>query len=89
MNYEAHITFHRDEAPQVQTMASFSRWSFSAIDGDPVLGKGVWCYLTANDDHYDSLLKSLRVSVERAKQHGMHPLRGKIESIEFDERYDV
>jgi hypothetical protein len=82
--YEAHITFSKDHADFVRRCAAELEWKFSQIDGDPVLGDKVFCYLSAHDDSQMRLMQRMGDVVEKLKPFGIIPLRTKIEEILYD-----
>lgn len=84
--YECHITFRGEEATLVE-MAGLPGWSFSKIDGDPVMGKGVLCYLTANFNTRDVALLSVGIACGMAEKKGLHPIRAKVEHVIYDRRF--
>ena len=88
--YEAHITYAIEDQAAVEKYHS-PEWKFSAIDGDPVLGKKVFCYLTSYDANPHKLLDrmkceadSLRYFSEVPGYDGAEPVRQKIERIVYD-----
>lgn len=54
--YECHITIESANQHMSEMKVMSVGWTFSAIDGDPVLGKGVKCYATK---HFNSTKNSL------------------------------
>lgn len=86
MSYEAHITLHRDDAARVQAFAPTVGWSFSQIDGDPVLGKQPFCYLTQHSDDLLALMGRMHgiVGLLTDIEH-LDVLRTKIELIVHDD----
>lgn len=87
--YECHITCAREHAAQVESLGKTMRWSFSQIDGDPLMGQQPYCYLT----HYHTDGLELKISmalVSRALRAGGVPvLREKIERIVYDTKTGV
>jgi hypothetical protein len=81
--YECHVTFKGEDAAAVQEL-DVPGWKFSKIDGDPVLGAGVKCYLTAHFNTQDVALLSTRIVVGEASRHGLHAIRAKVEHIVYD-----
>lgn len=86
--YEAHITYRSADKSVVEKHHS-SDWKFSAIDGDPVMGKEVFCYLTSYDSDPKNLLRRMvreRDSIGRclAGEWGPVAARMKIEKIVYD-----
>jgi hypothetical protein len=88
--FEAHITCPRDSAEIIEQLAN-PNWKFSCIDGDPMLGKQAYCYLTA----YDTDAKNLKIRVtamaQRIRAKDIQVLREKIEEIIYDTKteYDI
>lgn len=87
--FEAHITLPREQSDEVEKMALDSGWTYSAIDGDPVMGKQAYCYLTAYDPNDENLLKRMRIVTAMLKQRDVHVLREKIERIVYDTKTGV
>ncbi len=91
MEYEVHITM--DYVPDklsLQVFLNSYNWSYSAIDGDPLLGPKVFCYATK---HYDPavhdvvyVLQRTEALIELLKQQGCNVVRHKIELVVFDSR---
>lgn len=86
--YEAHITILEDRPRKlIQDAVEQIKWKFSAIDGDPVLGKRVYCYATK---HYplrigkDIAVQDLLIAARRL---GLNVVRRKIEQVIFDDRF--
>ena len=84
MTYECHITTSKDHAAAVETLAADLHWKYSCIDGDPVLGKQAFAYLTTHDVHFDRMLQRMRHASLALEKHGVPVLREKIELIVFD-----
>lgn len=84
--FEAHLTFPRLEHDIVKDVADSTSWSFSAIDGDPVMGKQAYCYLTGYSDSGKALQLSLQFVATVAKAKGATLLRSKIERILIDSK---
>lgn len=88
--FEAHVTCDRSQSLIVQKVADSIGWTFSAIDGDPIMGKQAYCYLTAYDTSGHALmvrmLNEVRPLLDR---HGVEPLRFKIEEIVYDSKTGV
>lgn len=88
--YECHVTFTSDQKylEQAKGLAALIGWKFSKIDGDPVLGEGVKCYLTT---HYnarksvDRIKRMLNAAHNDLENHGFKVLRKKIELVIHDE----
>ena len=58
--FEAHITLPRDRAETVEKLGALCGWTFSQIDGDPLMGKQAYCYLTAYKPDAQALLAEMR-----------------------------
>ena len=87
MDFESHITCLGHEE-KVKEVGKAMGWSFSKIDGDPVLGQGVKCYLTRHARDYVKLHGDM-MQVKRELQDkdvNVPVLRTKIELIMHDER---
>lgn len=88
--FEAHITYRSKDRGLVEDCHS-PEWKFSAIDGDPVMGKEVFCYLTSYDESAESLLRRMVRERDRLaamllsdRPHGIMAVRMKIERIVYD-----
>jgi hypothetical protein len=87
--FEAHITCPREQADAVRAIGALEGWTFSQIDGDPIMGAGVKCYLSAYSTHAVRLLAEMR-DVERSLAlAGLTVLRTKVEQILFDSKTGV
>jgi hypothetical protein len=84
--FECHITMPREQSTVVQVVANqeLLGFAFSAIDGDPVMGKQAYCYLTCYDTDGLGLLEKMRVASGVLKRHGVLVLREKVEEIVYD-----
>lgn len=91
--FESHITFQMDHAKQVKELeksldGTQIKWRYSQIDGDPVLGAKVFCYLSAHANDFMMLKRSMEIVVHLAETFGkLKPRRTKIEAILLDERF--
>jgi hypothetical protein len=89
-DYECHITLFGDKKriEDCVNRVGFG-WTFSAIDGDPVLGQHVFCYATnhfeSEKDAHVELYLAIRDLVSLGLRSNIK--RSKIEHIVFDERY--
>lgn len=86
--FEAHITFDRKFAHFVEAYAPTVGWTYSVIDGDPVMGQKAYCYLTAYDTNP---LRLKRRALEIAERLGridiqVPALRTKVEQIMWDSK---
>lgn len=87
--FEAHITMPRAQADIVQQHAELLGMTFSAIDGDPVMGKQAYCYLTAYAPDGMELLAKVHAASRVLAQSGVEILREKVERIMFDSKTSV
>lgn len=94
--FELHITVNADNDTQLtmqKCMAAYNKtrnlggWSFSRIDGDPVLGAGVKSYLTSYAESFDVALVKLSAMASSLRSEGVQIMREKIELIMHDVRY--
>jgi hypothetical protein len=83
--FEAHITYDGRHRAVVEYHCP-KGWKFSAIDGDPVLGKKVFCYLTSYDVDGKRLLERLYTAIAAVP---VLPCREKIEMIVYDTKTGV
>lgn len=84
--FECHVTFPAADAEGVEAL-DLPGWSFSKIDGDPEMGKGVLCYLTAHYHTQDIALLAMGIVCGRAEIAGLHPMRAKVEHVIYDRRF--
>lgn len=89
MKFESHITLLREHSIAVNEIAQFTGWTYSQIDGDPIMGKQAYCYLTAYDASPHILHSRMMEVVRLCKASQVEPLRTKIEAIVFDSKTDV
>jgi hypothetical protein len=87
--FEAHITIPRDSAIVVEAIAKKTGWTFSAIDGDPVMGKQAYCYLTHYMTDGRELLTATRTVSGMLRMGGVEVLREKVERIIYDSKTGV
>jgi NTP pyrophosphatase (non-canonical NTP hydrolase) len=88
--YECHITIEEDrDRSLIQQAVENVLWKFSAITGDPVLGKKRYCYATK---HFKEELGDLAVkeglleAAQKLRQRGLVVLRSKVEMVIYDDR---
>jgi hypothetical protein len=86
--FECHLTFDMKDAETVRAYGGDKRmWKYSQIDGDPVLGAKVFCYLSAHDNDFTSMRTRMdSMTRDLADFAGVSPIRRKIEIIVIDER---
>lgn len=94
MIYECHITFKRDDAAKIKEALetcfepAFLPWKYSQIDGDPVLGREVFFYLTTHGNDIERILTKMHGTVALLRSdYGVQAVREKIELIIHDKRY--
>lgn len=87
-DFEVHITM-KDNATACEDAVKrvgFG-WTFSCIDGDPLLGDEVFCYAT---NHFTRLVDA-KTELQHAYRDllslGMNIVRTKIEEVVWDQRY--
>lgn len=84
--YECHITM-RGDPKQIEPLVKATGWKFSAIDGDPVLGKGVLCYATSHfkgsRDTADVVI-AMGVVADELVAQGAEVIRQKVELVVYD-----
>lgn len=87
-HYELHITYAVKDASIIRACAGATGCKFSQMDGDPVLGPHVYCYLSAHSVSMRATMEGMDAAVEYVqKQYGITPIRTKIEMIVFDKRW--
>lgn len=82
--FECHITCNISDAAKVENAGKLTEWKFSKIDGDPVLGKKVFCYLTLHHKDLIAIRAMLSTMTETLRVFGVEVVRQKIELIVFD-----
>lgn len=88
-SFEAHMTFSSDYASVVQQVGERGGWSFSQIDGDPILGAGHKCYLTKHLDNGPKLLIEMNNLANAFTFSGIPHIRLKVERIMYDTKTGV
>lgn len=86
--YEVHITMETDPV-RARAAVEGLGWTFSCIDGDPVLGRGIKCYATTfykARKEVPAVQAELDDAAQRLRDAGCHVIRKKIELVVFDER---
>lgn len=85
--FEVHITCLLKDAEFCEKAAKALHWKFSAIAGDPVLGKDTYCYLTTHGTDLLRTVNRMSAVVADLKKEGVQVIREKIEVIIHDVRY--
>lgn len=89
MLFECHVTVPRQHAAEAEKVAKEVHWKFSQIDGDPVLGKETFAYLTTHDTDYSRMMRRMSSLSDRLDGLGVEVLREKIELIMYDTKKGV
>lgn len=89
MTFECHITAPSGSADKVKKAGKDLHWKFSAIDGDPVLGAGVHCYLTTHDATFARIKQRMKAAAHVLEAAGVEVIRMKIEAIMYDTKTGV
>lgn len=96
--YEAHITMEFDprfkphvigSRDHVEKCVQAYGWTFSAIDEDPYLGKGVKCYATKHYPfriHADAVLDVVKLASKWLQEDGITVIREKLELVIYDSK---
>jgi hypothetical protein len=89
--YEAHMTFDKQYAKIIESIAEQQGYVFSVISGCPLLGSGTYCYLT---DYTKDKPEELRKKMEETEReldrcYVIPTLRSKIEHIVYDSKTGV
>lgn len=88
--YECHITMEGDPV-FIRPIVEATKWKFSAIHDDIILGEGLKCYATM---HYSVRKKEAEVmdflmnTSKTIREAGVHVVRRKVERVMFDDRID-
>jgi hypothetical protein len=87
--YECHITIPAKAAEAGREIASKTHWKFSVIDGDPVLGKHVFAYLTTHGTDLTKVVARMNEVSAEVKAYGVDVIREKIELIVYDTKVGI
>lgn len=87
--YECHITCQIGHDEMVQTLGELFNFKFSRIDGDALLGRRPFCYLTAYDTDAPTLLTRMKTMASMLEHEKVIVLRQKIEEIIYDTKTGV
>lgn len=85
--YECHVTFSLPTANHGRP--PIDGWRFSAIDGDPVLGAGVKCYLTRQfkaSRSLENVIADLESVAIELRRNDITVLRTKVELVVYDSK---
>ena len=90
MNYEIHLTYHREDGAKVDNAIRQLRnlsliWKYSEIYGDPLLGKSPFAYLTAHSNNLNELRETVEDDAAAIENFcKVKYVRAKIEAILWD-----
>ena len=87
MYYECHISIGLHPTSAKELIECLNGWSFSCIQGDPVLGKGVYEYATRHAPGSTDLGKVIQHMNDTAhilKGQGFPVIRQKVEIVVYD-----
>ncbi len=82
--YECHITVDKKFSMALEAMAKILHWKYSCIDGDPVLGKQAFAYLTTHDNSFERMVTRMDEVCDLLEPMLIPVLRKKIELIVYD-----
>ena len=87
-DFECHITIDAPRTTELRQLVELYGWSFSSINGDPLLGQKQYSYAT---NHFDDKQVAIDMALDRAsyiRARGYAVVRVKVEEIVFDTRRD-
>jgi hypothetical protein len=90
--FEAHVTMEDNyycDRYAIKNYVEFSRWKFSAIDGDINMGPGTKFYATRQFNlkiGKDEAIRKLHEMAKRLREFGANVVREKIEQVIYDNR---
>jgi len=91
--YECHVTIESVNQYMTELKVVATGWTFSAIDGDPVLGKGVKCYATKHFNSSKNKLEDVIAMVDFAAEvindNVSKVTRRKVELVVYDTRAPI
>jgi hypothetical protein len=87
--FEAHLTLPKADRDIASFVGETTGWTFSEIDGDPLMGAKPYCYLTAYEPDATLLLSRMRGVAHSLRQRGVAVLREKVEQIIYDTKTNV
>lgn len=86
--YECHVTFKQQPGVDTKAAVQAIGWTYSAIDGDPILGDGVKAYATKHFNKSKPLQDvkdELDIAAGELRTFGAAVIRKKIELVVYDE----
>lgn len=90
-NFECHITMIANKNIASGVVGELGGgWTFSCIDGDPLLGNKIFCYATnhfATESDARERLSGGVDFVNKQRHLGVHVVRAKIEQVIYDVRF--
>ena len=87
MYYEIHITLGLSPVSAQPLIEALNGWSFSAITGDPILGKDAYEYATrhaSGNTPFDVVKAQMSKTAAILKDQGFDVVRQKIELVLLD-----
>lgn len=91
-DYECHVTLEGPRHLSENIVAKHGRgWTFSCIDGDPVLGNFIFSYATNHYTTEEEARMELNSAMNKLGQYGGTDVvvrRAKIEKVIYDMRYN-
>ena len=82
--HECHITVDKKFAVALEAIATVLHWKYSCIDGDPVLGKQAFAYLTTHDTDFERMAGRMDTVCGQLGGMLIPVIRKKIELIVYD-----
>jgi hypothetical protein len=86
--YECHVTM-LGNPDDIRPIVEETKWKFSAIDGDPVLGDGIKCYATMFFKGHmrdTDVINILHGVADHIAFQGVNVIRRKVERVIYDDR---
>lgn len=87
MKFEIHLTFYFKDAWGVVAIGRQFHWKYSVFEGDPILGKDKYFYLTKYADSKEKALEYIAAIKVELETQCFPLIREKIEEIVHDIRH--